>query len=103
MQVGIGAEGNARLLIGLRNDGGKISRVDNHGKVWPRRSFIVGVDVGVEALSEVGAEGGGEMTASGEAEHTDPMRVEVEIGGVRADDGEGALGVYEGGVRLRVR
>ena len=42
------------------------------------------------------ADGGGEMAAGGEAEDADFVRVDVPVGGVEADEAEGALRVFEG-------
>ncbi len=46
----------------------------------------------------MGADGGGEVSAGGEAEDADALGIDVPFGGVLADDAHGALGVLQGGV-----
>ena len=103
MEVGIAAECDALLLVGVRDCGGEIPRVDDDSKVRAGGRFVVGVDVGVETLAEVSAESGGKMATGGEAENADMAWIDVEICGVRADEGECALGVFKGFVRFWIR
>src|SRR5208283_1370838 len=47
-------------------------------------------------------EGGGKVGAGGEAENADPVRVDVPIGGMGADDTESSLGILESSRRLGI-
>src|ERR1035438_1230505 len=80
--------------------------VDGDGEVGAAGDFVGGVHRRVDAdggdAVRVDAGGGDEMAAGGEAEDADLVRVDVPLGGVEADQADGALRVFQRDGRLRI-
>ena len=81
---------------------GEIAGINDDGEIGPATDAVSGVDGIVEALIVVRAERGGEMSSGGEAEDTNAMRIDVPLGGARADEANSALCVLESGGRFRI-
>lgn len=102
--LGLNDEGGRRLFGGMEvqvaEHGvfgvGEVAGIDDYGEVGAAALLVCCVDGVVEALFIVGAEGGSEMSAGGEAEDADAVGVDVPFCRVSADDTDGALGVLKG-------
>ncbi len=76
------------IRLGERDD-----RVDEHGKVGPTALAVDGVG-GVRLPGvEVRGDGRGEVSAGGEAEDADVLRIDAPLGRFRSDETHGALRV----------
>src|ERR1700722_17043017 len=94
IDVGVGCE----VLLGE----GKVAGVDHHGKVRPAAQFVGRVDRIVDALIEVGADGGGEVAACGKAENADAAGIDVPLHCVLAHQAHGALRILKSRGRLGI-
>ena len=87
--------GCANLLVAA----GEMAGIDGDGEVGAAGDFVGGVyrrvDAGGGDAVRVDAGGSDEMAAGREAEDADLVRVDVPLGGVEADQAEGALRVFE--------
>lgn len=97
---GWGLGGDVGADVGVEGEGvvgeGEVAGVEGDREVGAGGGPVGGIDGGVEAVGEVDAGGGDEMAAGGEAEDADLMRIQIKLGGVEADEGDGALGVFKG-------
>ena len=82
---------------------GEVAGIDDRGEVGPATELVSSINGVVETLIEVGAERSREVGSGGETEHPDAMRINVPVGGMRADDSESALGVLQRSRGLGIR
>ena len=71
----------------------KIAGIDDDRKVGAATELVCRVHRIVKSLVEVSAQGGGKMSAGGEAQDSDAVWINVPLGGVGAYDAESALSI----------
>ncbi len=91
--VEIGGDGILESAAALQQAAG----IDERGEVGPARLLIGGVCDGIIATGGMSDEPGTDLTAGGEADEAEGIRVDPPTGGIGPDESHGTLGVEQSG------
>ena len=99
---GVGGDGDVRIQLKGCVFVPHVAGVKCDGEIRAAALFVGGIDGSVGAFIKVRASGGDEVAAGGEADDANPVGRDAIIRGFGPDEGDGALGIFEGHRRFAV-